>query len=96
MGSENSNGLAGLNQQRLVAFELAQRSDDPVKALPIPRRTTDAAIDDQLARPFGDVRIEVVHQHSERRFRKPALRTDVGAAGCSDRAFVVQSSIHGM
>ena len=49
MGAEHADRLAGLHQQRLVGFELAQRRDDAVEALPVARRTADAAIDHELA-----------------------------------------------
>src|SRR5262249_26356432 len=91
---ENSDRLAGLNEQRLVAFELAKRRNDAIKTLPIARRAAYSAIHDKLARPLRDVWIEIVHQHAERRLRQPALGADVGAAGGSDRTVVVQSSIH--
>ena len=49
MGAEHADRLAGLHQQRLVVFELAQRGDDAVEALPVARRAADAAIDHELA-----------------------------------------------
>ncbi|MHC2703130.1 hypothetical protein ACVMHZ_006293 [Bradyrhizobium liaoningense] len=94
MGAEHADRLAGLNQQRLVGFELAQGRNDPVKALPVTRGAADAAIDDELARAFRDIRIEIVHQHAQGRFRQPALGADVAAAGRADGAVVVQSAVH--
>jgi hypothetical protein len=64
MGAEDADRLAGLHQQGLVRFKLAQGRDDPIKTLPIPRRAPDAAIDDELLRLLGDLRIEVVHEHA--------------------------------
>src|SRR5215472_10205913 len=94
MGAENSNWLARLNQQRLITVELTQGGDDPIKTLPVAGCTTDSAVDHELARPFGNLRIQVVHQHAQRRFREPAPGTDLAAARGSDRAVVVQSAIH--
>ena len=41
------------------------RSDrgDAVKAFPVARGAADAAIDDQLLGPLGDVWVEIVHEH---------------------------------
>src|SRR6266568_8934435 len=55
MGAENADRFAGLNQQRLVSLEITQRSNDPVKALPVARGAADAAINDELARALGDL-----------------------------------------
>ena len=73
MGAEDADRLARLHQQRLVGLEAAQRGDDAVEALPVARGAADAAIDHQLARLLGDVGIEVVHQHAQRRLGEPAL-----------------------
>ena len=66
--AEDADGLARLDQQRLVAFEALQRFDDPVIAFPVARGAADAAIDDEFVRRLGDVGMEVVHQHPHRRF----------------------------
>ena len=65
MRAEHADGLARLHEQRLVAFEPSQRGDDTVEALPVARGTADAAVDDELARPFGDLGVEIVHQHAQ-------------------------------
>ncbi len=46
-----------------ASSRLRRRGDDPVEALPVARRAADAAIDDQLPRPLGNLGVEVVHQH---------------------------------
>ena len=94
MGAENSDRLARLDDQRLVAIELAQRGNNPIETVPVAGCTTNSAIDDKFARPFGNVRIEIVHQHSQRRFRQPALGADPGPVGRSDRTVVIQSAVH--
>ena len=85
MGAEHADRLARLDQQRLVGLEAAQRGDDAVEALPVARRAPDAAIDHQLARLLGDVGIEVVHQHAQRRLGEPALGRKRRAARRADR-----------
>ena len=46
----------------------------------------DAAVDDQIVGPLGDVGIEVVHQHAQRGFLRPALAGERGAARRADGA----------
>ena len=88
MGAEHADRLARLDEQGLVALEAPQRRDDAVERLPVARGAADAAIDDQLARPLGDVGIEIVHQHAHRRFGEPALGAELGSArGCGSRAY---------
>ncbi len=94
VGPEHADGLAGLHQQRLVGFELAQGRNDPVKAVPVAGGAADAAIDDELARALRDIRIEIVHQHAQGRFGQPAPGADVAAAGSTDGAVIVQSAVH--
>src|SRR5438309_1575248 len=60
----------------------------PGKAAPCigaPRRLAAAAVDDQLLGPLGDGRIEVVHQHPERRLLVPTLAGKRGARRGGDR-----------
>ena len=91
VGPENADRLAGLHQQRLVVLQRLQRRHDAVIALPVARGSADAAIDHELVRLLGDVRIEIVHQHAQRRFGLPALAGHHGAAGRADDAVVVEA-----
>ena len=91
MRAENADRLAGLHEQRLVAFEPPQRRDDAVEAFPVARGAPDAAIDDELARPLRHLRVEVVHQHAERRFGQPGLGGELRAARRADGAGVVDA-----
>ncbi len=81
VSAEHADRLAGLNEQRLIALEAAQSRNDAVERRPVARRSPDAAIDDELAWTFGDVGIEIVHEHPERRFGQPALGAELGSAG---------------
>ena len=96
VGAEHADRLARLDQQRLVGFELAQRRHDAVEALPVARGTADAAIDHQLAGLLGDIGIEIVHQHAQRRLGQPALGREVGAARGADGAGVVDAGHDGV
>ena len=91
MGAEDADRLARLDEQRLVRLEPAKRRDDAVEGLPVARGAPDAAIDDELARPLGDVGIEIVHQHAQRRLGEPALRAELGSARGADDAHVVEA-----
>ena len=91
MGAEDPDGLARLDEQRLIVLETAQRRDDPVEGLPVARRPPDPAINDEFARPLGDVGIEIVHQHAQRRLRQPALGGEFGAARRADDPHVVET-----
>ena len=78
MGPEHADGLAGLDQQRLVVLQPLQRRDDAVEAFPVARGAADAAIDHELLGPLGHFGVEVVHQHAHRRFGEPALAAEIG------------------
>ena len=81
MGAEDPDRLAGLHQHGLVVLEGAQRGDDGVERLPASSRAAGAAVDHQVLGVFGDLGVEVVHQHAQGGFLLPALTTDLGAAG---------------
>src|ERR1700756_841383 len=93
MGAEHANRLAGLDEQRLIGVKAAQRRDDTIERLPVASRPPDAAVDDELARPLGDVGIEIVHEHPERRFGQPALGAELGSAGAADNAHIVDARV---
>ena len=89
--AEDADGLAGLHQQRLVVAQLAQRTHDAVVAVPVARGPADAAVDDEIVGPLGDLGVEVVHQHAQRRLGEPAA----GAQGRAARgADVVMRVLH--
>ena len=95
VGPEDADRLARLDEQRLVALQPAQRLDDAVERLPVARGAADAAIDHQLAGPLGDVGIEVVHQHAQRRLGQPALGGKLAAARRAHHAHVVETGRSG-
>jgi hypothetical protein len=80
MGLEDADRLAGLHQQRLVLAKRLQRSDDAVEIVPGARRPADPAIDDELVRVLGDLRVEIVHQHAQRRLGRPVAGVELVAA----------------
>jgi hypothetical protein len=92
--AEDADRLARLDQQRLVGIERAERGDDAVEALPVARGAADAAIDDELVRPLGNVRVEIVHQHAERRLCAPGLGRHLQPVGRADDARIVDTGRH--
>ena len=93
MRAEDADRLAGLHEQRLVAVQRLEGRDDAIEAVPVARGAADAAVDDELVRLLGDLRIEVVHEHAERRLGQPALGRDLGTARRADEAGVVDAAV---
>ena len=81
VGREHADRLAGLHQQRLVVVEALERLDDPVVAVPVARGPADAAVDDELGGILGHLRIEIVHQHAQRRLGHPGAGAQGGPRG---------------
>ena len=93
--AKHADRLAGLDEQGLVGLEPAQRLHDFVESVPVARGAADAAIDHQFARPLGDVGIEIVHQHAQRRFGEPALGAQLGSARGAHDAHIVETGMQG-
>ena len=66
-------GLPGLHEQRLIVLQPFERFHQSVIALPVARRLPRAAVDDQVLRAFGDLLVEVVHQHPKGGFLVPTF-----------------------
>ena len=92
VGLKHSDRLARLDQQRLVVLERPQRLHDRVERLPVARRLSRSAVDDEIVRPLRDVGIEIVHQHPQRGFLRPPF---AGQRRASRRADGAGSSGHG-
>src|ERR1700687_1140555 len=84
--AENADWFAALHEQRLVVAERPELADDGVVAFPVARGLSRPAVHNQILRPLGHIRIEVVHQQPERGFLVPSLARDAGASRRSDRA----------
>lgn len=61
VGAEDADRLAGLHDEGFILVQVLQRRDDPVEIVPGARGAANAAINHQFVRPFGDIRIEIVH-----------------------------------
>jgi hypothetical protein len=86
MRAEDGHRLAGLDQQGLVRFEPFERRQERFEAIPIAGRLAASAIDDQVVRVAGDLRIEVVLQHAIGGFDQPVLAGELRAARGSDNS----------
>ena len=84
VGPEDRDGLAGLDEQRLVVGEGPELADDRVERVPAPRRAAGPAVDDERVGVLGDLRVEVVHQHPEGGFLRPAAAGQLRPAGSAD------------
>src|SRR5690606_11555478 len=95
VGGEHAHRLARLHQQGLVVAQRAQRVEDRVVAGPVARGAADAAVDHQVLRAFGHVRVEVVLQHPERRLGEPAAAGQAVSTGRADAAgWIVAGVVH--
>ena len=74
MCAEDADGLAALNQQRLVLAELEQRADECAQRLRVPGSLSGAPVDHELLRPLGYLGIEVVEEHPQRCLGRPRAR----------------------
>src|SRR3954447_12508408 len=78
MRFENSNRLAGLNEERFVIIEFLQRMNDGVITIPVPGGFAGSAINHQIARTLADFFVEIIHQHAHRGFLLPSLAGERG------------------
>ena len=84
--AHDADRLARLDQQGLVAAQVAQRRNDPVERVPAARRPAGPAVHDELVRVLGDLGVQVVHQHPQRGLLRPPFARQGSAAGGTDRA----------
>jgi hypothetical protein len=78
--AEDRDGLAGLDEQRLVILNLLELAHDRLERAPVARGLAPPAIDDEVAGALRHLGVEVVHQATERRFLMPALAVEFRAA----------------
>ena len=86
MRAQDADGLAALDQQRLVGLEPAEAFDDRVEACPVARRLADAAIDDERIRILRDLGVQVVLDHPVRRLDQPVRAGQLRTARRADGA----------
>ena len=87
MSLEFADRFAGLNEKRLVIFQVAQRAHHGVETFPISRRSSGAAINDQSVRRLRDFRIEIVHKHAHGGFLVPTFASGFCSAWSPNGSF---------
>src|SRR5262249_22928032 len=80
-------------QKCLVVFQFSQSRDDAVEVGPGAGGPAGSAVDHQSVGVFGDLGIEVVHQHAQGGFLNPTLTRSFGSARGAD---VARSGRHEM
>ena len=80
MRPEDADRLSALDEHRLVVSEPQERAYELLQAGVIARGLARAAVDDERLRVLGDLGIEVVEQHPQRRLRLPRARVQLRPA----------------
>ena len=80
MRPEDADRLSALDEHRLVVPEPQERAYELLQAGVIARGLARAAVDDERLRVLGNLRIEVVEQHPQRRLRLPRARVQLRPA----------------
>jgi hypothetical protein len=89
MSLEDSDGFSGLDEECFIVFEFKQGANDCIETVPVPNRSTRAAVYDEFVGLFAAVRIEIVAQHPESRFLLPSFAVkprSTGSPHCSSFA----------
>ncbi len=87
VGAEHPDGLARLHEHRLVVGQRGERPAHGVEGVPGAGGAAGAAVDHEVVGSLGHLRVEVVLQHAEGRFLRPAPARQGRAAGRPDRAW---------
>ena len=93
-GRDDADGLARLHEEGFVRREFLERLDDGMEGRPVAGGLAAASIDDEVGGAFGNLGIEVVHQHPQRRFGQPAPATQRTPARGTDDAGGVDAGTH--
>ena len=90
VGFKHAHWFTRLHEQGFILVQFFEGSEDGVVALPIARRTTDAAIHHKVLWIFSNFRIKVVLNHAVRCFGQPVFTAQLCATWCvDDTAFIV-------
>jgi hypothetical protein len=85
VGAQHADRLPALHEHGLVVAQGGQGPHQGVVGLPIARCLAGSAVHDELGRVLGVLRVEVVHQHPQRRLGLPRPGGQLGAPGGADR-----------
>jgi hypothetical protein len=86
VGLEDADRLARLDEQGLIFLQSLKRLNDLVVGRPVAGGATYTAIDDQALRVFGNLIVQIVHQHANSSFGRPMLRLNLIAPPGADMA----------
>src|SRR5262245_34866602 len=89
---EFAHWLPGLHEECFIVSELAQRTNDCIESFPASGGAACSAINDQSIRILGNIRIEIVHQHSHRSFLMPAFAASLAALRRVDNSLSTHDS----
>src|SRR5207244_12609776 len=81
---ENPRRLAHLNWQGVVVSDLTQSRTDRVKRFPATRRPPRPTVHHQVFGTLGNLGVEVVAEHAQRRFLYPAFAGNLPASSRPD------------
>jgi hypothetical protein len=84
VGAEDAHGTAGLHEQGFIGGERFEFAHDGMERGPIAGGLAGAAVDHQVRRALGDVRVEVVHEHAQGGFLFPPPAAQGRAARGAD------------
>ena len=84
MRAEDSHRLPGLDEQGLVGLQGLQSVDDGIKTGPVARGFAGSAVDDELVGLLRHLRIEVIHEHPQRGFLRPAPTRNLRSPRCAN------------
>jgi hypothetical protein len=85
VGLHDADRPAGLHEHGLVLLQAAQGAHHGVEGVPVAGGLAAAPVDDELVGVLGDLGVEVVLQHPQRRFLLPSLSAQLRAARRADR-----------
>jgi hypothetical protein len=86
---EHSDGFPGLHEQRFVVFEISQTMNDCIVAFPIAGGFSGPSVDYKILGFFGNLGIEVVHQHPKGCFLQPTFARKLIATRGDDDSFPI-------
>jgi hypothetical protein len=95
VGAHDPDRFARLHEHRLVLAQRREGADHGVVRRPRPGRAPGAAVDDEVVGALGDLGVEVVHEHPQRRLGLPGPGGELGAARCADRTGAVHVRLLG-
>ena len=92
---EDAHRTARLHQQGFIGFEVPEARHDTVEIIPAPCGATDAAIDDEVLGILRNLRVEVVHQHPQRRLGLPGASGTIRSRWREHGASIGRARRHG-